>query len=84
MSVLVISEILGLIINTLTADDKYSLHNRKNLRQPIKLQLSRKKKIFSRFFHAYLKSTSYFEHFEKKDRPDRLCIFKITNRKISG
>ena len=34
-SLLVICKILGLFINTLTADDKYSLLNRDNLTQPI-------------------------------------------------
>ena len=34
-SLLVICKILGLFINTLTADDKYSLLNRDNLMQPI-------------------------------------------------
>ena len=33
MSPIVISEVLGLFIITLTADDKYSLRNRENLPQ---------------------------------------------------
>ena len=37
MSLFVKSEILGLFVNTLTADDKYSLHNSKNLTQPIQM-----------------------------------------------
>ena len=49
-----ISDILGLFANTLTADDKYSLHNRKNLPKPIQMQLSKKLKKFSRFFAAFL------------------------------
>ena len=43
---LTVSEMLGVFVNTLTADDKYSLRNRKNLPQPIQLQLSRKRKFF--------------------------------------
>ena len=35
MSLLVISEILGLFVNTLAADDKYSLRKSENLPQPI-------------------------------------------------
>ena len=35
MFVSVISEILGLFINTMTADGKYSLRVSQNLRQPI-------------------------------------------------
>ena len=47
-----VSEILGVLVNTLTADDKYSLCNRKNLPDSIELQLS-KKEFFSLFFAAY-------------------------------
>ena len=43
MSPLAIYKILGLFINVLTADDKYSLLIRDNLAQPIQLQLSKKK-----------------------------------------
>ena len=49
MSVLVISEILGLFFKAMTANDKYSLRNSKNLPQPIQMQLSRKLKIFLDF-----------------------------------
>ena len=34
-------------VNTLTANDKYSLVNRDSLTQPIHMQLSQKQKIFS-------------------------------------
>ena len=43
MSPLVIYKTLGLFINILTADDKYSLLNKDNLAQPIQMQLSKKK-----------------------------------------
>ena len=36
------SQILGLFVNTMTVDDKYSLLNRDNLTQPIHMQLSQK------------------------------------------
>ena len=39
MSLLVISEILGLFLNTVTANDKYSLHNREKLQEPIQMLL---------------------------------------------
>ena len=35
MALLMISEILGLFVNTLTADDKHSLRNSDDLLQPI-------------------------------------------------
>ena len=56
-------------VNTLTADDKYSLLNRDNLTQPIWTPLSQKQKAFSQFFLAFSKSTLNFEHFQKKDDP---------------
>ena len=46
MSLLVISEILGLFGNTLIGDDKYSLHNSENLRHPIQMELSKIKISF--------------------------------------
>ena len=58
-----VSEILQVFVKTLTADIKYFLCSRKNLLQPVQLQLS--KKLFFHFFAAYLKSTSHFEHFDK-------------------
>ena len=41
------SEILGLLINTFTTDDKYFCHKRKNLPLPIQMQLSKKPVAFS-------------------------------------
>ena len=45
----VISEILGLFVNTLTVDGKYCLGNKENLLQPIQLQLSHKEQNLSQF-----------------------------------
>ena len=50
MSLLVIGQILGLFVNTLTPDDKYSLRNSEFLLQTIEMQLSKKQKTFSQFF----------------------------------
>ena len=63
MSLLVISEILGLFLNTLTTDEKYSLRNSENLSESIKMQLSKTQKTFSGLLAAFLKSLSNFEHF---------------------
>ena len=49
MSVLVICEILGLFVNTLTSDGKYSLRKGENLRKPIQMQLSKKQETFLNF-----------------------------------
>ena len=78
ISLLVICEIVGLFVNTLTANDKYSLHNRKNLPQPIQMQLSKKQKKFSQFCFAFLKFRSSFKIFEKIDDLHSLCISEIT------
>ena len=37
-----VSEILVVFATTMTADDKYSLHNRKNLLHSVQVQLSKK------------------------------------------
>ena len=46
ISLLVISGLFGLFVNTLTTDDKYSLCNRDNLGEPIEILLSKKQKCF--------------------------------------
>ena len=60
-----ISKILGLFVNALTADDEYPLLKMENLLRRIKIQLSKKQKVFSGFFAAFLKFTSNLEPFEK-------------------
>ena len=66
ISLLVICEILGLFVNSCTANDMYFLCNSGNLLQPIQTQLFKKqKKIFS-FFGSFLKSSSNFKHFVKR------------------
>ena len=67
---LVIRKMLELFVNTLTADDKYSLLNRHNLLQHFQMQLSQKREIFFQFFFVFSKFIFYFEHFPKKDDPD--------------
>ena len=66
-SLLIRSKISELFLNTLTADEKNSRHNRENLPQPIQMQLSQKAETFCRNFVAFLKSTKNFERFEKKN-----------------
>ena len=67
MSPLVLGEILRVFVNTLTADGKYPVQECQNLQLPIEMQLSEKRKSFSKFFVPFLESTSNFNHFEKKD-----------------
>ena len=53
-----------MFVKILTADDKYSVLNRDNLRQPIQMQLSQKEKTFSEFVSAFLKARLNFEYFQ--------------------
>ena len=71
-------KILGLLVNTLAAHEKYLTH-RDNLTIPIEMQLSQKQKLFSKLFAAFLKSSLNFEHFEKKDHPHSICISENTD-----
>ena len=51
MSPLVLGEILGVFVNTLSADHKYPSQDCENLLLPIQMQLSgKKKKLFLEFF----------------------------------
>ena len=66
MCPIVLGEILGMFVNTLTADGKYSVQGCEKLQLPIQMQLYEKRKTFSQFFVSFLESTSKFKHFEKK------------------
>ena len=78
-SLLLTWKILGLLVNTLAADEKYPVLNRDNLTIPIQMQLSQKQKTFSEFFAAFLKFRVNFEYFEKTDDPHRFFIFEVTD-----
>ena len=78
-SVSVRRKALQLFVNTLNADDKYSLLNRDNLRQPIRTQLSQKQKPFYPFFLAFSKCALNLKHFQKKDDPHSLFLSEITH-----
>ena len=75
---LVLCKILGLFLNTLTDDGKYSLLYRDNLTQQIQILLSQKPKTFSKLSSEILKPTLNFEHFQKKDDSHTRCISQIT------
>ena len=74
---LVLCKILGLFVNTLTDDDRYSLLYRDNLTQQIQILLSQKPKTFSQLFSENLRPTLNFEHFQKKDEPHSRCSSQI-------
>ena len=77
-------KIIRLLVNTLTADGKYSLLNRDNLTQLIQMQLSRKQETFSEYFCAFFKSCLNFEPFQKKGDSHRWGISKITESEKQG
>ena len=77
-------EILRPFVNGLTADDKYSSSNMKNLRQQFQTPLSRKQKTFSEFFIAFLKCAWNLEHFQKKDEYPCLIISEIIDAERRG
>ena len=83
-SALVRSKILGLFINTFTAESTYSRRNMQTLKQQVQTPLSLKQKIFSGFFIAFLKSTWNGEHFAKKGESFSLNISEIIDSERGG
>ena len=77
-------EILRPFVNGLTADDKYSSTNMKNLPQQFQTPLSSKQKTFSEFFIALLKFAWKLEHFQKKDEYPSLIISEIIEAERHG
>ena len=65
MSLLGLCEILRLFVNILTHDDKYSFCNNDKLQQPIQIELSRNKKLFSFISSIYI-NFWIKKHVEKK------------------
>ena len=59
--------LLGLFVNPLTADEKYSLLNRGNLLQHFQMHLSQKQKIFSKFFLHFVNLNSISNIFKKNE-----------------
>ena len=75
---LVRCKILGLFVNTLTDDKKYSLLYRDNLTQSVQILVSQKPKTFSQLSSEIFKPTLNFAHFKKKDDPQSRCSSEIT------
>ena len=77
-------EILGLIVNRLSADDKYSRRNIQNLTQELQTAISHKQKTFYGIFITYLKSITNSEAFAKKVECASLTISEIIDAGKSG
>ena len=75
---------LGLFVNTFTAENTYSCRNMQTFTQHIQTPLSLKQKTFSGFFIAFLKFTWNGEHFQKKGEFSSLSNSKIIDSKRGG
>ena len=53
-------------LNTLTANDNYSLISKAKWMETIQMLLSQKQNNFSEFFSSFIESALNFEHFQKK------------------
>ena len=83
-SALVRSKILGLFVNTFTAESTCFRRNMQTSTQQVQTPLSFKPKTFSGFFFAFLKSIWNGEHFEKKGESSSLIISEIIDSKRGG
>ena len=78
-SLLVTCKVLGLLVNTLAADQKYPFLNRGNLMIPIHMQISMKQRTFPQFLTAFSKSSLNCKYFETKNESHRFCISEFTD-----
>ena len=76
MSLLVIQKVLGLLVNTLTTNDKYFLLNRDKLMQPIQMQRSKKEKKTFYIFFLYFWNLDQNLNILKKIWPSKLIYFR--------
>ena len=67
MSPLLLAEILDLFVNILTADAKYPVEDCENLRLPIEMQLSEKRKPFLNFLFHFWSLHQFLNILKKKD-----------------
>ena len=81
-SVLVRSKILGLFVNTLTAEYMYSGRNMQTFTQQVQTPLSLKQKTFSGFFNCLSEIYMIWRTFSKKGDSASLSISEIINSKI--
>ena len=77
-------EILRLLVNALTADEKYSDSNMQNFPQQFQTPVSQKQKTLSAFFIAFLKCAWNLEHFPKKNEYSSLIISEIIDAERRG
>ena len=68
-------------LNTLTADDRYSIISKNKWMQTIQMHLSQKPNIFTELFCAFLEFVLNFEHFQKKMTLIAYIFPKLPTRK---
>ena len=78
-SPLLTCQILGLLVHTLSADEKYPVFNRHNLTIPSETPLSQKKKPFLNFLLNIWNLDEILNIFDEKDGRQRFCNFQITD-----
>ena len=83
-SALVRSKILGLFVNTFTAESTYSRRNMQTFTQQVQTPFSLKQKTLYGFFIAFLKSTWNGENFQKKGESSSLSNSEIIDYKRGG
>ena len=66
-------------LNTLTADDKYSLISRDNWMETTEMHLSQKQNVFFLILFLTFRIWIKFRKFSKKDETHSLCFSEITN-----
>ena len=64
---IVLGEISGVLVNTLTVDGKYPVQDYESLQFPIQTQLSEKEKTCSQFCIPFHESRSNFKRFQKEN-----------------
>ena len=68
-------------LNTLTAEDKYSLISKDKWMVTIRMHLSQKENIFSQFFSAFFESALNFENSQKTMTLIAYVVPKLTTTK---
>ena len=63
------SDILGLLLNTLTSNQEYSCSNTDYLPLPLQMLLSGKLKLFSWYYIPFFRFPVHFQHSQKKSAP---------------
>ena len=74
-------EIIGLCVNTLSADYEYPRSNTDKIPLPVQMQLPERLETFPAFFIVFLESALNFEHMETKMRLMAQGFLKLLSHK---